>query len=47
MLIQVTHLLGVLGFGAFCFVLGARKLTDLLFIANFSGVDAFEFGSVI
>ena len=23
---QVTHLLSVLGFGAFCFILGARKL---------------------
>lgn len=27
--LQVTHLLGVLGFGGFCFLLGASKLTNL------------------
>lgn len=27
--VQVTHLAGVLGFGGFCFLLGARKLTSL------------------
>lgn len=26
---QVTHLLGVLGFGAFCFILGASKLLSV------------------
>lgn len=27
-LLQVTHLIGVLGFGGFCFVLGASELNN-------------------